>query len=167
MTAPRTVKVLVVDDHAGIRNALARLIDSEQPQLWCVGSAATGAEALTMARKKQPDVILLDVVLGDEDGLALIAPLHRSADVAIVVLTSLVDPRVAARAQRLGASNASTSRRRRPVCSSASPVRVRNSRCLRPLPLERRGSFLVRRQEQAPSRGTHFFRCAAERGLLK
>ena len=103
MTAPRTVKVLVVDDHAGIRNALARLIDSEQPQLWCVGSAATGAEALAMAREKQPHVILLDVVLGDEDGLALIAPLHRSAEVAIVVLTSLVDPRVAARAQRLGA----------------------------------------------------------------
>ena len=103
MTAPRTVKVLVVDDHAGMRNALTRLIDSEQPQLWCVGSAATGAEALAMAREKQPDVILLDVVLGDEDGLALIAPLHRSAEVAIVVLTSLVDPRVAARAQRLGA----------------------------------------------------------------
>jgi two-component system nitrate/nitrite response regulator NarL len=103
MTAPRTVKVLVVDDHAGIRNALTRLIDSEQPQLWCVGSAATGAQALAMAREKQPDVILLDVVLGDEDGLALIAPLHRAAEVAIVVLTSLVDPRVAARAQRLGA----------------------------------------------------------------
>ena len=103
MTAPRTVKVLVVDDHAGMRNALTRLIDSEQPQLWCVGSAATGAEALVMAREKQPHVILLDVVLGDEDGLALIAPLHRSAKVAIVVLTSLVDPRVAARAQRLGA----------------------------------------------------------------
>ena len=103
MAAPRTVKVLVVDDHAGIRNALTRLIDSEQPQLWCVGSAATGAEALAMAREKQPDVILLDVVLGDEDGLALIAPLHSAAEVAIVVLTSLVDQRVAARARRLGA----------------------------------------------------------------
>ena len=98
-----SIKVLVVDDHAGIRNALTRLIDSEQPQLWCVGSAASGTEALAMAREKQPHVILLDVVLGDEDGLALIAPLHRSAAVAIVVLTSLVDPRVAARAHRLGA----------------------------------------------------------------
>ena len=103
MTAPRTVKVLVVDDHAGMRNALKRLIDSEQPQLWCIGSAATGAEALAMARERQPDVILLDVVLGDEDGLALIAPLLREAEVAIVVLTSLVDPGVAVRAQRLGA----------------------------------------------------------------
>lgn len=93
----------MVDDHAGIRNALTRLIDSEQPRLWCVGSAATGAEALAMARERRPDVILLDVVLGDEDGLALIAPLHRAVEVAIVVLTSLVDPRVAARAQRLGA----------------------------------------------------------------
>jgi DNA-binding NarL/FixJ family response regulator len=103
MTTHCTVKVLVVDDHAGMRNALTRLIDSEQPQLLCVGSAATGAEALALAREKQPDVILLDVVLGDEDGLALIAPLHRSTEVAIVVLTSLVDPCVAVRAQRLGA----------------------------------------------------------------
>ena len=103
MTAHCAVKVLVVDDHTGIRNALTRLIDGEQPYLCSVGSAATGEEALAMAREKQPDVILLDVVLGDEDGLALIAPLRRSAEVAIVVLTSLVDPRVAARAQCLGA----------------------------------------------------------------
>jgi DNA-binding NarL/FixJ family response regulator len=103
MTTHCTVKVLVVDDHTGIRNALTRLIDGEQPHLCSVGSAATGEEALAMARDKQPDVILLDVVLGDEDGLALIAPLLRCARVAIVVLTSLVDSRVAARAQRLGA----------------------------------------------------------------
>ena len=104
MTAAHMVKVLVVDDHTGIRNALTRLIDNEQPRLCSVGSAATGDEALAMALEKQPHVILLDVVLGDEDGLALIARLRRSSDeVAVVVLTSLVDPRVAARALRLGA----------------------------------------------------------------
>ena len=98
-----TVKVLVVDDHTGMRKALTQLIDGEHPHLRSVGSAATGIEAMAMARETQPDVILLDVVLGDEDGLALIAPLRRSAQVAIVVLTSLVDPRVAARALHLGA----------------------------------------------------------------
>ncbi len=95
------VKVLVVDDHTGIRNALTRLIDNERPHLCSVGAAANGKDALAMARANQPDVILLDVVLGDEDGLALIAPLRRSA--AVVVLTSLVDRRVAERALRLGA----------------------------------------------------------------
>ena len=95
------VKVLVVDDHTGIRNALTRLIDNERPHLCSVGAAANGKDALAMARANQPDVILLDVVLGDEDGLALIAPLRRSA--AVVVLTSLVDRRVAQRALRLGA----------------------------------------------------------------
>ena len=95
------VKVLVVDDHTGIRNALTRLIDNERPKLCSVGAAANGKEALAMAIANQPDVILLDVVLGDEDGLALIAPLRRSA--AVVVLTSLVDRRVAERALRLGA----------------------------------------------------------------
>ena len=95
-------KVLVVDDHAGIRNALTRLIENERPRLCSVGAAANGKEALTMARAHQPDVILLDVVLGDEDGLALIGPLRRSA--AVVVLTSLADRRVAERALRLGAA---------------------------------------------------------------
>ena len=95
------VKVLVVDDHTGIRNALTRLVDNERPHLCSVGAAANGKDALAMASANQPDVILLDVVLGDEDGLALIAPLHRSA--AVVVLTSLVDRRVAERALRLGA----------------------------------------------------------------
>ena len=95
------VKVLVVDDHTGIRNALTRLIENERPHLCSVGAAANGKDALAMARANQPDVILLDVVLGDEDGLALIAPLRRSA--AVVVLTSLVDRRVAERALRLGA----------------------------------------------------------------
>jgi len=97
------VKVLVVDDHTGIRNALTRLIDNERPHLCSVGAAANGKDALAMASANQPDVILLDVVLGDEDGLALIAPLRRSAAVVVVVLTSLVDRRVAERALRLGA----------------------------------------------------------------
>ena len=97
------MKVLVVDDHAGIRTALTRLIDNERPLLCSVGAAANGQEALAMARLNQPDVIVLDVVLGDEDGLSLIAPLRRSAAVDVVVLTSLVDRRIGERALRLGA----------------------------------------------------------------
>lgn len=98
------VKVLVVDDHAGIRNALTRLIDSERPRLCSVGSAATGKQALKLTCEAQPHVIVLDVNLDGEDGLLLIAPLQRSARCQIVVLTSLSDPGVSAQAERLGAS---------------------------------------------------------------
>lgn len=103
MPQPDPVKVLVVDDHAGIRNALSRLIDAERPRLCSVGSAATGRQALTLALETQPHVIVLDVNLGPEDGLLLIAALQRSARCQIVVLTSLGDPRVAVRARELGA----------------------------------------------------------------
>ena len=92
--------LLIVDDDQDLRGAIAEQLQAEA---FDTVEADTGALGIRRAVEARPDVILLDVVLGDEDGLALIAPLHRSAEVAIVVLTSLVDPCVAVRAQRLGA----------------------------------------------------------------
>jgi two-component system nitrate/nitrite response regulator NarL len=97
------VKVLVVDDHVGIRRGIASLIDAEWPRLRSVGVAATANEAITQARERQPHVVVLDVNLGGEDGLALIPLLQRLVPCQIVVLTSLSDPHVAAQARRLGA----------------------------------------------------------------
>ena len=97
------VKVLVVDDHVGIRIGIASLIDAEQPRMGCVGAASTVREALASTRELQPHVVVLDVNLGGEDGLALIPALHRAAPCAVVVLTSLADARVAAHALRQGA----------------------------------------------------------------
>jgi len=98
-----TVRVLVVDDHVGIRNGIASLIDAERPRMCSVGAAATVGEALTQARERQPHVVVLDVNLAGDDGLALIPLLQRLAPCEIVVLTSLSDPHVAAHARRLGA----------------------------------------------------------------
>jgi len=97
------VKVLVVDDHVGIRNGIASLINAEWPRMCSAGAAATAHEALTLARERQPHVVLLDVNLAGDDGLALIPALQQLAPCNIVVLTSLSDPRVAAHARRLGA----------------------------------------------------------------
>ena len=97
------VKVLVVDDHVGIRIGIASLINAEQPRLCCAGTAATAFEALLRTRELQPHVVVLDVNLDGEDGLALIPALHQAAPCVVVVLTSLVDPRVATQALRLGA----------------------------------------------------------------
>ena len=99
-----SLKVLVVDDHPGIRIGIASLIDAERPRMRTVGSAATRADALAQAAALQPDVVVLDVNLDGEDGLSLIPSLHRAAPCAVVVLTSLVDPLVAAHARRLGAA---------------------------------------------------------------
>ena len=97
------VKVLVVDDHVGIRVAIASLVDAEQPRMGCVGTASTVREALARAHDLQPHVVVLDVNLDGEDGLALIPALLRAAPCAVVVLTSLGDARVAAHALRQGA----------------------------------------------------------------
>lgn len=97
------LRVLVVDDHAGVRAGISSVIDAEQPQMYTVGSAATTEDALAQTGALQPDVVVLDVNLGGDDGLALIPALHRAAPCHVVVLTSLGDPHVAAHAHRLGA----------------------------------------------------------------
>ena len=97
------LKILVVDDHVGIRIGIASLIDAERPRMACAGTAATVREALARTCELQPDVVVLDVNLGGEDGLALIAQLRRDAPCEVVVLTSLLDPRVAQMARRWGA----------------------------------------------------------------
>ena len=97
------VRVLVVDDHAGIRAGIASLIRSEQPRMCCVGMAATAREALRLAQETRPHVVLLDVDLDGEDGLALIPALRRAAPCSVLVLTSLSDPHVALEATRQGA----------------------------------------------------------------
>lgn len=98
------IRVLVVDDHLGTRIGLASLIEAERPRMRCIGSAGTAGEALTHTQALQPHVILLDVDLAGDDGLALIPALHLAARCAVVVLTSLQDPTVAMFAYRLGAN---------------------------------------------------------------
>jgi len=101
--ADRTLRILVVDDHAAIRCGIASLIDAESPRMRCIGAASTSSDALDHARELQPDVVVLDVDLGGEDGLALIPCLHRLAPCSVVVLTSALDHRIATRARELGA----------------------------------------------------------------
>ena len=97
-----TIRVLVVDDHVGIRNGITRLINAEWPRMRGI-AAGTPLEALTLARDQQPDVVVLDVNLDGEDGLALIPQLLALSPCRVVVLSSLSDPRLATHARRSGA----------------------------------------------------------------
>ncbi|MFZ3084564.1 response regulator [Rhodoferax ferrireducens] len=95
------IGVLVVDDQLAVREGLARLIACAPMALRYVSTAATGAEALSAAARLHPDVVVLDVDLAGEDGLALIPQLALTA--GVLVLTSHGDPLTRARATRLGA----------------------------------------------------------------
>src|SRR5689334_16087735 len=87
-TVTRPMRVLVVDDHQAFADLLAFAL-SAQPDISCVGVATTLAEGLAATVATRPDVVLLDIAIGGEDGLTAI-PRFRSArpGVAIAVLTA-------------------------------------------------------------------------------
>ncbi|MDR7276409.1 response regulator transcription factor [Catenuloplanes atrovinosus] len=68
MTEPGSIRVLVVDDERLLREALTRLIGAA-PDLDVVGAATDGAEAVTMAGRLAPDVVLMDIRMPVMDGI--------------------------------------------------------------------------------------------------
>lgn len=88
------IRVLLVDDHRTVLWGLEKLIDSAKPRMQVVGVAASGQEALCAAELNQPDVILLDLDLGDASGLDLLPHLLRDNDTKVLILTGTRDPDV-------------------------------------------------------------------------
>lgn len=64
---PRTIRLLLVDDHALFRESLARLLSAE-PDLQLVGQPSSVDEALSMIEECDIDLVLLDFDLGERDG---------------------------------------------------------------------------------------------------
>jgi NarL family two-component system response regulator LiaR len=84
----RAIRVLVVDDHAIVRKGICALFATED-KLDVVGEASDGREALDLALRLQPDVILMDLVMPEMDGLEAIAQINeRQPEIRILVLTS-------------------------------------------------------------------------------
>jgi DNA-binding NarL/FixJ family response regulator len=98
------IDVVVVDDQRAILAGVSALIASEAPRLHVAGQARCTREALELAHRVRPRIVVLDVELGGEDGLALIPLLHACCDAAVVVFTSCADAHVRNRALRLGAA---------------------------------------------------------------
>ena len=86
--ANTSVTVLTVDDQAVFRRAVGDLI-AATPGFEQVGQAASGAEALEMADALNPDLVLLDVRMGDMDGIETAQRLQESGCEAVLVLISL------------------------------------------------------------------------------
>jgi two-component system response regulator NreC len=62
------IRLLIVDDHAIVRSGLRLLLESEE-DIECVGEAGSAEEAVRLARREQPDVVLLDVVMPGRSGI--------------------------------------------------------------------------------------------------
>jgi NarL family two-component system response regulator LiaR len=86
-----TIRILIADDHAIVREGMNHLIEG-RPDLEIVAEAADGAEAVLMAQRRQPDVILMDLVMPRLDGIAAIKAIKRDNPAArILVLTSFAE----------------------------------------------------------------------------
>jgi DNA-binding NarL/FixJ family response regulator len=96
-------RVLLVDDHAIVRDGLAQLIQREDDMVIC-GEAASAEEAIQAVTKCRPDVAIVDISLGGANGLELIKNLKAFAEsVQILVLSMHDETHYAERALRAGA----------------------------------------------------------------
>src|SRR4051794_22407958 len=75
---PVPISILIIDDHAVLRFGLRAILES-QPHLSVVGEAMDGSTALALATAKQPDIVLLDLDLGKENGFDLIQSILDAA----------------------------------------------------------------------------------------
>lgn len=97
-----SVKLLVADDHEVVRKGLASLLTGSDIKI--VAEAANGAEAVKMAVKHKPDVVLLDIRMPDSDGLEALDKIHRELpNTRVVMLSTYDNPTYVARAVALGA----------------------------------------------------------------
>ena len=78
-------RILIVDDHAIFRQGLRKLFD-ERDEFVVIGEAATGAEAFTAVKQLSPDVLLLDLQLGDMTGLDVLRRLGPDLKTKVILL---------------------------------------------------------------------------------
>jgi DNA-binding NarL/FixJ family response regulator len=106
-TSVNVRSVLICDDAVGF-SVMARAWLSAEPDLEVVGIAHTAAEAVEMAERQRPTVIVLDRILPDVGGVdEVVADLRRCAPGSAIVLTSsLPEAHLARDAQRVGADAA-------------------------------------------------------------
>jgi len=84
------IQVLVVDDHAMVRNGLKALLQ-EYEDIEVIGMAGSGAEAIELAERLKPDVVLMDLLMPGMDGVEAIQQIIAlRPDQRILVLTALL-----------------------------------------------------------------------------
>ncbi len=98
-----TIRVLIADDHSVVRQGLRMFLELE-PDIELVGEASNGLEAVDMARQFNPDVVLMDLLMPEMDGIAATETIRRELpDTQVVALTSVLEDQAIFDAVRVGA----------------------------------------------------------------
>jgi NarL family two-component system response regulator LiaR len=97
------IRVLVVDDHAVVRSGLGTFLRASEG-LQMVGEASNGDEAIRLCGKLHPDVVLMDLIMPETDGIAATEAIRREyPHVRVVALTSFKESQMVEGALRAGA----------------------------------------------------------------
>ncbi len=100
-----TVRLLIADDHEVVRQGLASLLAGTDIEIIC--EASHPSEAVEMAHRHRPDVVLLDIRMmdGGDDGLTALEQIHKICPIWRVVMLSAFYILRTSRANALGASD--------------------------------------------------------------
>jgi two-component system, NarL family, response regulator LiaR len=97
------IQILITDDHKVVRRGLRGFLELD-PEMEVVGEAANGKEAVDMARRLRPDVVLMDLLMPVMDGIEATKAIRREMpEVEVVALTSVLEDASVTGAIRAGA----------------------------------------------------------------
>ena len=103
-TSDQSIRVFLLDDHEIVRVGLTDLIDAE-PDMHVVGQAGSGPDAVRMVGQLTPEVAVLDVRLGDGNGIDVCREIKAAhPEVSCLILTSFADDQALLDAAAAGAS---------------------------------------------------------------
>ncbi len=103
MSEPRSIRVMIVDDHAMVRTGLATFLEVSD-DLDLVGQATNGQEAVELCEQFQPEVILMDLVMPKMDGVTATRIIReRWPQVQVIALTSFQEKELVQDALEAGA----------------------------------------------------------------
>ena len=99
-----TIKVIIVDDHSVVRQGLQMFLALD-PEIEIIGEATHGLEAVDLTRQLKPDVVLMDLLMPEMDGVAATEVIKKEMpQIEVVAMTSVLEDHAIFDAIRVGAS---------------------------------------------------------------
>ena len=91
LMSQKPIRVLIVDDHSGVRRGIKNLLQAAKDMI-VVGEGGNGAEAIELATTRNPDILLLDIELPDQRGDAVMRHIHNvQPDMKVLAVSSYSD----------------------------------------------------------------------------